>query len=178
MKCRQKLENQISKLKLFKNFPADLIREICEFSTIEEYSKGDIIFHQGDKGDAMYIILEGKVKICRIEKNQKIKIAELSKGDFFGEMEIFAPSRSGRAGEAVAMTRTRLLKMGKKELLKAISSGAKSATRFLLTLNKVLIQRLRKMDEAYTRLFIEYHGKEKVDELRTLKEKILKEWKI
>ena len=47
------------------------------------------LFRQGDKGDAMYLIENGRVRIsiCDADK-QEVTLAELAQGDFFGEMAI------------------------------------------------------------------------------------------
>ena len=47
------------------------------------------LFRQGDKGDAMYLIESGRVRISiRAEDKQEVTLAELAQGDFFGEMAI------------------------------------------------------------------------------------------
>src|SRR5262247_411552 len=47
------------------------------------------LFHQGDKGNAMYLIESGRVRISiRDEDEHELTLAELAQGDFFGEMSI------------------------------------------------------------------------------------------
>ena len=47
------------------------------------------LFRQGDKGDAMYLIESGRVRISiRDHDKQELTLAELAQGDFFGEMSI------------------------------------------------------------------------------------------
>ncbi len=47
------------------------------------------LFRQGDKGDAMYLIQSGRVRISiRDDDEQEVTLAELAQGDFFGEMSI------------------------------------------------------------------------------------------
>ncbi len=50
------------------------------------YESGEEIFHEGDTGDYLYIIVKGKVEILKGEKLEKI--AELKDGEFFGEMSL------------------------------------------------------------------------------------------
>ena len=53
-----------------------------------EYLSGDELFHQGDYGDAAYIILEGEADILVDTPNSAIKIATLGKNDIIGEIAI------------------------------------------------------------------------------------------
>jgi len=49
--------------------------------TQEHFEPGQEVFHQGDVGDRIYIILNGKVEVVRDEQ----RVATLGRGDFFGE---------------------------------------------------------------------------------------------
>ena len=52
------------------------------------YRPGEILFHQGDAGDAAYVILEGKADILAEANGGQIKIAELSDTAIVGEIAI------------------------------------------------------------------------------------------
>jgi cGMP-dependent protein kinase 1 len=58
--------------------------KILESAEIREYKKDDVILHQEDVADGMYVIKEGKVEV---DMNGE-KIATLYEGDLFGEMGI------------------------------------------------------------------------------------------
>ena len=53
------------------------------------YDGGEIIVHQGEIGDCMYVIQEGEVEVVRIQNGDIVRLAVLENGDFFGEMAIF-----------------------------------------------------------------------------------------
>ena len=53
-----------------------------------EYLSGDELFHQGDDGDAAYIILEGEADILVDTPDGVIKVATLGKNDIIGEIAI------------------------------------------------------------------------------------------
>jgi flavin-dependent dehydrogenase len=55
----------------------------------KKYTDGEIVYRQGDPGDRMYVVQHGKVEVIRREGNKEFCIAELSDGDFFGEMAMF-----------------------------------------------------------------------------------------
>lgn len=53
-----------------------------------EFSSGSTIFAEGDAGDCAYIIEAGQVEIATSNKDDKIVLAQLGKGDLFGEMSL------------------------------------------------------------------------------------------
>jgi CRP/FNR family cyclic AMP-dependent transcriptional regulator len=53
-----------------------------------EYLSGDELFHQGDYGDAAYVILEGEADILVDTPHSAIKIATLGKNDIIGEIAV------------------------------------------------------------------------------------------
>jgi PAS domain S-box-containing protein len=72
------------------------------------FNDGEIIFRQGDVADCLYIILSGKVALCREKDGTEVTLAELGKGDVFGEGGFFMdPKRTECArslGEARVIT--------------------------------------------------------------------------
>ena len=62
------------------------LRRLLSDKTVPQNTR---LFKQGDKGDAMYLIESGRVRISiRDEEEQEVILAELAQGDFFGEMAI------------------------------------------------------------------------------------------
>ena len=72
------------------------------------FPDGEIIFRQGDVADCLYIIQSGKVVIFRELAGEEVTLAELGKGDSFGDMGVFmGPVRTESArsvGEARVIT--------------------------------------------------------------------------
>lgn len=63
---------------------------LYSYMNIEEYRKGETLFREGDTGEIMYIVLSGSVSISVNTPDGKVlEIAEISSGNFFGEMSIF-----------------------------------------------------------------------------------------
>jgi len=57
-----------------------------ENSMMQNYPRDCLIFAEGEKGNNLYIIQKGSVKITKIVNNQEIVLAILKKSDIFGEM--------------------------------------------------------------------------------------------
>src|SRR5215510_10183350 len=81
----------------------DAIRSVPLFSSLDDAAATDLrnllrnrnvasgnqLFRAGDKGDAMYLIESGRVRITiEDDHGKEIVLAELAQGDFFGEMAI------------------------------------------------------------------------------------------
>ena len=52
------------------------------------FEPNEIIFHEGDVGDYLYIIVKGEVEIYQERENKKNVLAILGKGEYFGEMSL------------------------------------------------------------------------------------------
>jgi CRP-like cAMP-binding protein len=55
---------------------------------LKHFPKGTVLFNEGDEGEDMYIIRSGRVAIRKRVPHGEIVVAELEKGDFFGEMAV------------------------------------------------------------------------------------------
>lgn len=83
------------------------------------YADGEIIFKEGDKGDAMYVIQSGKVKLTKNIASKEIVLAEIGHGEILGEMALF--DRLPRSATAAASGEARILSVDKKKLFASIS---------------------------------------------------------
>lgn len=106
----------------------------------KEYQDGEDIVRQGDTGECMYEILDGKVEVLQENENHQVHLAVLKKGDFFGEMAIF--EHEVRSATVKAMGKVRVLTVDKKTLLRRISEDPSLAFRIV----KRLSHRIRDLD--------------------------------
>ena len=109
------------------------------------YSKGDIIFREGDNATVMYDVISGKVGIYRgYQTDQEEKVAELGAGQIFGEMgmiEIYPRSATAVALEDGVV----LAEIGEAEL-EAYFKGKPDQ---LLQLMRQLSARIRETTKKY-----------------------------
>jgi CRP/FNR family transcriptional regulator, cyclic AMP receptor protein len=77
-------------------------------------SQGDTIFTEGERGDTMYVIVEGQVQIERKGSKSPVVLATLQPGSFFGEMAVV--DQVERTATAVALTDVSLLAVHASEL--------------------------------------------------------------
>ncbi len=82
-----------------------------------QYSNNERIIKAGSLEQRMYIILEGKVSITLSDGSNTIQVAELGKGDFFGEISLF--TNTPRSASVIAVGDVKLAYIDKVEELKA-----------------------------------------------------------
>ncbi|NLI59943.1 MAG: Crp/Fnr family transcriptional regulator [Clostridiales bacterium] len=65
--------------------------EVARITSERTYEKGQMIYMAGDKGEKLYVIHEGKVKISRLSESGKEQVIRiLEPGDFMGELALFS----------------------------------------------------------------------------------------
>jgi CRP/FNR family transcriptional regulator len=81
---------KIEEISMFSNLPSKIIAKIKDKMFVKEYTKNSIVFYEGDKGDSIYIILEGKVKLYKTTpKGNHIHINVLKAPELIGEYATF-----------------------------------------------------------------------------------------
>jgi CRP/FNR family transcriptional regulator, cyclic AMP receptor protein len=79
----------IRSVPLFGSLSADELRDLRDLLKTRAVQAHTPLFHAGDQGDAMYLVESGRVRISITDDDEKeIILAELTQGDFFGEMAI------------------------------------------------------------------------------------------
>ena len=106
-------------------------------------SKGNVLFAEGDEGDHLYVIVEGKLKLGTSSGDGRENLLSiLGPGEMFGELSLFDPGP--RTSTATAVTDAKLLSLGHKELIPWLAQNPEVALHLLAR----LAQRLRRTNEA------------------------------
>jgi len=105
--------------------------------------RGSIVFNEGEPGDTLFIILEGKVKIVRRAPDGRENVLSvMGPSDQFGELSIFDPGP--RTATATALTDVSLAKMSRQALLPWIAAHPEIGVQLL----QVLARRLRRTNDT------------------------------
>lgn len=106
-------------------------------------AKGEIIFQEGEPGDRLYVILEGKVKLGRSSNDgRESLLAILGPGEMFGELSPFDPGP--RTSTAAALTDAVILALSNEQLRPWLAGRPEVAAALL----QALARRLRRTNEA------------------------------
>ncbi|MCX6428145.1 MAG: cyclic nucleotide-binding domain-containing protein [Actinobacteria bacterium] len=105
--------------------------------------KGAILFSEGDEGDHVYVIVEGKLKLGTSSGDGRENLLSvLGPGEMFGELSLFDPGP--RTSTATAVTDVRLLSLGHDQVIPWVTKHPQVA----LELLGRLAQRLRRTNEV------------------------------
>ncbi|MBX5482508.1 MAG: cyclic nucleotide-binding domain-containing protein [Myxococcaceae bacterium] len=123
----------LKSIDLFSQIPGEDLTQIALVSTEESHEPGDEIFAEGEPGDALYLVLDGKV---RVHKHDRV-IAELGERECFGEMAIL--DSTSRSATITAITDVNLLKISREDFQEILNEKPEIAVGII----KVLTRRLR-----------------------------------
>ncbi|HOG17832.1 MAG: cAMP receptor protein [Syntrophaceae bacterium PtaU1.Bin231] len=121
--------------------PADR-NQLASLLRLRLIVKGNTLFRKGDEGTALYIILQGSIKISISGKaGEEVALAILGRGDFFGEMALL--DGLPRSADAVALEDSHLYVLNRRDFLSFLiqNEAAVQAILFALSL------RLRRTDD-------------------------------
>ena len=127
---------------LFASLDDDAARDLRSLLSDKTVPQNTRLFRQGDKGDAMYLIESGRVRISiRDDDDAEVILAELAQGDFFGEMSIIDGRQ--RSADAKVIDDARLAILSRDAFLSFVRSNPDVALEML----SALTDRLRRTDE-------------------------------
>src|SRR4051812_3516438 len=79
----------LAAISLFKDLSPEALEKMSTLLKNVNFKVGDTVFHEHEKGDALYVVHSGKVRIWVHDEDSKdVTLAELMPGDFFGEMSV------------------------------------------------------------------------------------------
>ena len=99
------------------------------------------VVKQGERGDAMYFILEGELRVRMVQAGKETILSTLSPGDFFGDISLF--DHGPRSADVVANSNSTVLKMTAAGFDKLAKEAPEVATPFLLAAIRTLAARIR-----------------------------------
>jgi CRP-like cAMP-binding protein len=110
-------------------------------------ARGESLFHEGDPGDRLYVIVEGKIKLHRASADgRENMLAVVGPGEMIGELALFDPGP--RTATGTALTETKLLGLGHGDLQPWLSARPEVA----MSLLRAIARRLRKTNDVMSDL--------------------------
>lgn len=161
----------------FSIFSNEELKIISEQAKIKDFAPGEFVLEEGQSNERMYVIIQGAVEIHKKYDNKDYVVAELSVGNFIGEVGILGFDEKPMAS-VIAKTNTKLLEISKDVVARWSEENPKIVIKLFQVISFGLSRKLRKLNEEYVKIFIQTKGLGKISELRTLQEKLFKEWGI
>ena len=128
---------------LFRDVPAEMRRDLSRLLRPVKYSAQTDIFHAGDDGATMYVIVSGAVKIfVPAIDGREVVLAVHQSGDIFGEMALL--DAGPRSASASTMEPTEMVTLNRRDFL-AVLDSYPEAQRAIIA---VLVERLRATNQS------------------------------
>ena len=137
------MSDVLSRAPLFSALDDDAAAALRASMTEVTLPRGETLFREGDSGDCLYVITDGKIKLGRAATDGRENIlAVLGPGEMFGELSLFDPKP--RTATAVAVVDSTLMSLGH-EALDQLLTGRPAVAESMLA---ALAQRLRRTNES------------------------------
>jgi len=129
----------ISEIELFKGIDYEVMNKIASICSEESYSKGIVLFNNGEKAEALYIIMEGTVNL-EVKNGGTITYSMNEPGDVFGWSSMFESGRYTAAG--ICVTDLKVVKIERDRINKIFSKHPDAGIKVLRRLGNVFSKRL------------------------------------
>jgi CRP-like cAMP-binding protein len=133
----------LKQIELFREFNARELGILAQKAVEKSFTRGDVIFRQGEEGDSLYLVVGGKVRVLREDGQKKETLAILEERTCFGEMAIL--SEEVRSATIEALETLTLLKIDREEFRQLILKKPEMA----FPIFRILIERLRNTNNLY-----------------------------
>jgi CRP-like cAMP-binding protein len=137
------VDDTLARAGIFQGVEPDAAEALAAQLETVVYPRGSAIFAEGELGDRLYIILEGKVTLGRHSPDGRENLlAVMGPADMFGELSVFDPGP--RTSTAVAVTEVRLATMDRAAMRGWITKRPEIAEQLL----RVIARRLRRTNNS------------------------------
>jgi len=145
----------------------DTIAEIVER---REIAAGKELFHEGDAGDGLYLVVAGEVNVIKLGADGEHVLAKLGAGALLGEMSLITSEARSATGRAQAPTVT--LHVPATAFRALLDSGSTAALKIARAIAEVLARRLGAMNNLVLGLS---SGKAAIDKTTGMKTQQLRD---
>ena len=142
----------LKKVPIFSGLKNLELKEFLRILHIRTYAPQETIFWEGEPGVGMYIIQMGRVQISKLRGEDKSAtvLAELSEGDFFGELALL--DDSPRSACAIAIEDTQVVGIFRPDLMELFDRKPKLGVKVLFLLANMIGVRLKATNQELKRL--------------------------
>jgi CRP-like cAMP-binding protein len=145
----------LSKFRLFAGFKDEELDTLLSLSDAETHPAGTVIVKQGEPGLCMYVIVSGSVRVEADGGLEAVPLADLSVGDFFGELALV--DDGPRSASVIALEDTQVIRITRMVLGVLAGVQPAGAIHLLAAIGRSLVNRLRAGNQKYLDLILLGH---------------------
>jgi diguanylate cyclase (GGDEF)-like protein len=135
----------LSSIEILSSLSPEELSSLYARMTREEYAAGEPLFRESEAGEVMYIVLSGAVSISvRSPDGEMIEIAQITEGNFFGEMSIF--DSTPRSATCIPLCNTSVLSLKAEDFFLFIKEMPEAGIRVMHRMLGTITTRLRNTD--------------------------------
>jgi CRP/FNR family cyclic AMP-dependent transcriptional regulator len=136
----------LRRIPLFANLPQPEIALLGKRLEPRNYRRGDVVCHQGDPGDHLFVVANGQVRVYTLTLDGvEVSVDILAEGDFFGEMAIL--DGLARSANVVATRPTQILLLRRSDFLAHLMAYPQTAVRVIEAISRRLRHTLEYAEE-------------------------------
>jgi CRP/FNR family transcriptional regulator, cyclic AMP receptor protein len=137
----------LRRVKIFAEFSDEQLERFIRFMEVQRVRQWTEIVKQGQHGDAMYLVLEGELRVRMIIGGKESILVTLGAGEFFGEISLF--DSGPRSADVIANQDSLLLKISADSFGTLIQEAPDIAAPFLFAMGRTLTARIRADNKRY-----------------------------
>ncbi len=131
-------------LPLFRGLSKTQARVAALMTEIDSFPKGHSLMRQGEKGDGLYLVIDGTLRSWTQQEGQRIELNVHERGDILGEVGLLHGERSANVD---CETDARLLRIDRTGLERLEQRYPRIAARILSNLSEVLATRMQRLTD-------------------------------
>jgi predicted RND superfamily exporter protein len=139
-------ENPTATIPLFRGMGPGEARIVVLMGELRHFEQGQAIVRRGELGREMFVILEGTTDVIVDKDGERAAIAELRRGDVFGEMALVR--HDTRTADVIAAGPVDVLAFSEQCVERLQDRYPRISSKLLLNLSRILSDRLQRMTEA------------------------------
>lgn len=148
-------EELLARTSLFRGLDEAHLARLAEGAVLRSYKKGSVIFHEGDPGDSLYVVVSGSLKIFLTSREgAELLLTRLSAGETFGELALI--DGGGRSASVEALEETELLRLSRPTLLEILRDEPQVTEPLLTNLGRII---RRVSEQAADLVFLDLDGR-------------------
>jgi CRP-like cAMP-binding protein len=132
---------RLKTLPLFASLTPRELKIVDGLLHLRQFLAGEVVFDEGEEGQALYILLSGTVNVSRTVGGVKEKVAELSSGSFFGDLALL--DNTPRSAQITAKEPCEMAVFFRADFVALMEIDARIGYKIALQLARNLAQRFR-----------------------------------
>ena len=137
----------LRRVKIFAEMSDEQLERFIHFMEVMQVRQWTELVKQGQHGDAMFLLLEGELRVRMMIDGKESVLVTLNPGEFFGEISLF--DQGPRSADVVANKDSVLLKISDVSFQRLLTEAPELAAPFLFAMSRTLTARIRADNKRY-----------------------------